>query len=65
MSSNRPDDKANDVPETLIDVKNDTTYKRLRYFGKVSTVSEIDNFIYILNIVYTCICLIWFNYLEK
>lgn len=38
MSSNRPDDKANDVPETLMDAKNNTTYKRLRYFGKVSTV---------------------------
>lgn len=36
MTSVRPDDKTNDVPEILVDNQNRKTYKRLRYFGKVS-----------------------------
>lgn len=36
-STNRPDDKATDIPEILTDTKNNTTYQRLRFFGKVGT----------------------------
>lgn len=31
----RPDDKATDIPELLEDKKNNKTYQRLRFFGKV------------------------------
>jgi hypothetical protein len=36
MSTTRIDDKANDIPEKLVDVNTKTTYKRLRFFGKVA-----------------------------
>lgn len=36
----RPDDKANDIPEFLVDMKNNKTYERLRFFGKVCIVCD-------------------------
>ncbi|XP_055543960.1 serine/threonine-protein kinase polo [Wyeomyia smithii] len=34
MSSAKPDDKSNDIPEKLYDAATKKTYKRLRFFGK-------------------------------
>ena len=40
MSSVRPDDKASDIPEKLVDANTRTTYKRLRFFGKVNVLNK-------------------------
>lgn len=36
------DDKASDIPERLYDSTNNKTYKRMRFFGKVSNFIEIE-----------------------
>lgn len=36
MSTAKPDDKSSDIPERLYDATTRRTYKRLRFFGKVS-----------------------------
>lgn len=46
MSSSRPDDKVTDIPEFLVDQKNNRTYQRLRFFGKVCVY-----FVFIFGIV--------------
>lgn len=35
MSTARPVEKVEDIPEKLYDASTKTTYKRLRFFGKV------------------------------
>lgn len=39
--SERPDEKPSEIPEKLYDANSKTTYKRLRFFGKVRNSSLI------------------------
>lgn len=41
--SERPDEKPSEIPEKLYDANSKTTYKRLRFFGKVRKPKLIQN----------------------
>lgn len=44
MSSRNKEEVVEEIPEKLYDETAKITYKRLRFFGKVSTVLYLDHF---------------------